>query len=83
MVPKFDQLLPVLVNAGVELILIGGVAGVIHGSARVTYDVDMSIAGGWRIWNALLPRWRALALTCAMCHPACPSGGICGPCSEV
>ncbi len=28
-------------NAGVDFILIGGLAGVIHGAARVTYDVDV------------------------------------------
>ncbi len=41
---EFDKLLPVLVQGGVEFILIGGVAGIIHGSARVTYDVDVIYA---------------------------------------
>ena len=31
----------VLARAGVEFILIGGVAGIVHGSARATYDVDL------------------------------------------
>lgn len=26
---------------GVEFVLIGGVAGIVHGSARITYDVDL------------------------------------------
>jgi predicted nucleotidyltransferase len=37
---EFDRLLPALVQGGVEFILIGGVAGNIHGAARLTYDVD-------------------------------------------
>ncbi len=41
---EFDKLLPVLVQGGVEFILIGGVAGSIHGAARVTYDVDVVYA---------------------------------------
>ncbi len=38
---EFDKLLPVLVGGGVEFVVIGGVAGIIHGSARLTYDVDV------------------------------------------
>ncbi len=40
----FDRLLPTLVRGGVEFILIGGVAGIVHGSARATYDVDVVYA---------------------------------------
>ena len=38
---EFERLLPELVRGGVDFILIGGVAGIVHGSARVTYDVDL------------------------------------------
>jgi predicted nucleotidyltransferase len=38
---QFDKLLPLLVNGGVEFILIGGVAGNVLGSARLTFDVDI------------------------------------------
>ena len=38
---KFDKLLLLLVNGGVEFILIGGVAGNVLGSARLTFDVDI------------------------------------------
>lgn len=38
---RFDELLPLLVRGGVEFILIGGVAGNLHGAARLTYDVDL------------------------------------------
>lgn len=37
----FDKFLPVLVNGGIEFILIGGVAGNVLGSARLTFDVDV------------------------------------------
>ena len=38
---NFEKLLPVLVHSGVDFILIGGVAGIVHGAARATYDVDL------------------------------------------
>ena len=38
---EFEKLLPVLVRGGVEFILIGGVAGNVHGASRLTYDVDV------------------------------------------
>lgn len=41
MTAQFDKLLPVLVCGRIEFILIGGVAAAVHGSARVTYDVDI------------------------------------------
>lgn len=40
MTPDLEKLLPVLVRADAEFIVIGGVAATIHGSARATYDVD-------------------------------------------
>jgi predicted nucleotidyltransferase len=39
--PQFEKLLPLLVDGGIEFVLIGGVAGNIHGSARNTFDVDI------------------------------------------
>jgi hypothetical protein len=33
-----EQLLPALNKAGVELIIVGGVAAIVHGSARLTRD---------------------------------------------
>lgn len=41
---EFDKLLPALVRGKVEFILIGGVAGIVHGAARLTYDVDVVYA---------------------------------------
>ncbi len=37
----FEQLLPALSRAGVELIVVGGVAAIVHGSARLTQDLDI------------------------------------------
>ncbi|MEO5719987.1 MAG: hypothetical protein ABIR71_00775 [Chthoniobacterales bacterium] len=57
--PDFDKLLPALVHGGVEFILVGGVAAVVHGAARVTYDVDLvyarSPANCERMVDALRP----------------------------
>lgn len=38
---RFGSLLKALADGGVDFVLIGGVAGVIHGVARITYDVDI------------------------------------------
>lgn len=38
---RFAQLLRRLVEGRVELIVIGGIAGVAHGAARATYDLDV------------------------------------------
>jgi predicted nucleotidyltransferase len=38
---QFDKLLPLLAKGGVEFILVGGVAGNLLGSARLTFDVDI------------------------------------------
>jgi hypothetical protein len=41
MITQFRKLLGVLNSGGIEYIVIGGVAAVLHGSARVTYDLDV------------------------------------------
>ena len=38
------QVIPPLVHAKVDFILIGGMAAILHGSARVTFDVDVVYA---------------------------------------
>ena len=42
--PRFDRMLAVLERAGVEYILVGGLAATAHGSARATYDMDIVYA---------------------------------------
>lgn len=41
MSPDLEKVIPTLVRAGVEFVVIGGVAGIVHGSARATHDVDL------------------------------------------
>lgn len=36
-----EELLPALSRAGVEHIIVGGVAAIVHGSARLTQDLDI------------------------------------------
>ncbi len=40
----FERLIEALCGAGVELILVGGVAATVHGSARLTRDIDVVYA---------------------------------------
>ena len=44
MTTRFDLFLPLLANAGVEFIVIGGFAGILHGAARLTLDLDLVYA---------------------------------------
>ncbi|PYK16755.1 MAG: hypothetical protein DME55_11505 [Verrucomicrobia bacterium] len=41
MAVDLEQIIPPLVRARVDFILIGGMAAILHGSARVTFDVDV------------------------------------------
>ena len=38
---EFEKAVQTLVDAGVEFVVIGGVSASFHGSARVTYDLDI------------------------------------------
>ena len=55
----FDRVLRALTSESVDFILIGGLAAIIHGSARTTYDVDVVYARApanlARIVKALAP----------------------------
>ncbi|HEY0350381.1 MAG TPA: hypothetical protein VGC60_19755 [Pyrinomonadaceae bacterium] len=42
MATRFDELIPLLAQAQVEFIIIGGVAARVHGSARLTEDLDIA-----------------------------------------
>ena len=44
MTTDFEGLLRALASAGVEFILVGGLAATVHGSARATYDIDLVYA---------------------------------------
>ena len=41
MTPDLERAVPALIHGGAEFIVIGGVAAIIHGSARATFDVDL------------------------------------------
>ncbi len=41
MTTDFARLLRILVASEVEFILVGGIAGAVHGAARATYDIDV------------------------------------------
>jgi hypothetical protein len=41
LVAQFGRLLALLADGGVEVVVIGGLAGAVHGAARATYDVDV------------------------------------------
>lgn len=44
MKPQFEKILPALAAGNVEFIVVGGFAGIVHGAARVTFDVDLVYA---------------------------------------
>ena len=41
---EFEKLLPILTRSGVKFILVGGLAAVVHGASRATYDIDVVYA---------------------------------------
>ena len=57
MTTDFEGLLRALTDAGVEFIIVGGLAATVHGAARATYDVDVvyarSLENLARLVNAL------------------------------
>jgi hypothetical protein len=36
---RFDELIGVLCRGGVDFTLVGGLAGIVHGASRVTFDM--------------------------------------------
>ena len=43
---QFEKAVQSLCDAGVEFVIIGGVSAALHGSARVTYDLDICYSRG-------------------------------------
>jgi hypothetical protein len=60
--PNREKLLPTLVGAGVGFIIVGGVASILHGSARATYDVDL-------VYSRNEQNVQRLASVLAPCNP--------------
>jgi hypothetical protein len=59
---QFERAVQALCDGGVEFVVIGGVSATLHGSARVTYDLDICYSRG----SANLSR---LAAALAPFHP--------------
>ena len=58
----YDRVLPLLVQGAVEFIAVGGTAANIHGSARVTYDLDI-------LYRRTNDNIRRLVMTLSPLHP--------------
>jgi len=56
---EFDQVVQALVDAEVDFVIIGGVSATLHGSARLTFDVDICYSRATtnlrRVVSALAP----------------------------
>jgi predicted nucleotidyltransferase len=61
-VTDFKALIRALADAGVEFILVGGVAAIVHGSSRLTRDVDI-------VYRRSPDNLRRLVLALAPYHP--------------
>jgi hypothetical protein len=66
------QVIPPLVRAKLDFILIGGMAAILHGSARVTFDVDVVYSRTHdnieRLTNALARIAPTFATRRRVCH---------------
>lgn len=71
---QFDPvpLIEALSDAGVDFVLIGGLAGIAHGSAYPTYDVDVFYARDERNLQRLATVLRALGATLRGAPPELP-----------
>jgi hypothetical protein len=59
---QFERAIRVLCENAVEFVVIGGVSAIFHGSARVTYDLDLC-------YSRNLANLRKLAAALAPFHP--------------
>lgn len=47
--PHLNRLIERLCDANIDFVVVGGFAGMLHGSTRVTRDLDVKQWGGTRI----------------------------------
>lgn len=59
---QFERAVQALSDAGVDFVIIGGLSATFHGSARVTYDLDIC-------YSRTSPNLRRLAAALAPFHP--------------
>jgi hypothetical protein len=69
------QIIPPLVRAKVDFILIGGMAAILHGSARVTVDVDLLYSRTPENIERLAAALVHMNRTSEMPRQTCHSGG--------
>ena len=72
---SFEQLLRSLAEARVDCIVVGGIAGGLHGAARTTYDLDASTRATRRIWQGWSARSDLSSPTFAVLPPDSRFGG--------
>lgn len=72
----FERLLEALSGAGVEFILVGGVAATVHGSARLTQDIDVVYARAGENLDGLSPRWERMGPISVGHRAVCRSASI-------
>ena len=59
---QFEKAIQTLTDAGVDFVIIGGLSATFHGSARVTYDLDIC-------YSRTSANLRVLAIALAPFHP--------------
>jgi hypothetical protein len=59
---QFDEIIRLLTAGGVEFVVVGGVAGVAHGAARTTWDLDV-------VYRRTPENLNRIAVTLAPYHP--------------
>ena len=69
------QIIPPLTTAKIDFILIGGMAAILHGSARVTFDVDLVYSRTPQTSSASQMHWRRTNRICARHRRACRLNG--------
>ena len=74
----FRAVIQLFGGAGVECVIVGGLAATIHGSARLTQDVDLVYARTGANIDRLVDALRPTRRTREARRPACPSNGA-GP----
>lgn len=72
----FERLLGTLAWHEVAFVVVGGVAATVHGSARLTADLDVVYEARQRTCGVLPPRLRLWIPTCVVLPRDCPFSGM-------
>jgi len=71
MVTDFERAMRVLTEGGVQFIVVGGVAGTLHGSAFITQDLDVVYSRGRETFSGWQPRCAPASRIFAAHRKAC------------